>query len=109
MEKFVIVAVIDDLMLQVTSDGTKEGTVFQGMKADIMRAETAADNHELILMGEPGEAPKIYAGYDHPVRLAASLFAISPQNTYLTKAPQQVWDFMDKFPSKKKRYRDRAS
>lgn len=105
MEKFIIVAVIGDRMLQITSDGTKEGTVFQGPQDAIVRIKEAADNHTLITLGEPGSRPIIYAGYDNPIRLVASVFAISPAKTYLTKCPREVQEFLGKFPANRRLFR----
>lgn len=105
MEKFTIVAVIGDRMLQITSDGTGTGTVFQGLSDDVIRAKDAADNHHLIAFGEPGSRPIVYAGYDNPIRLTAALFSIDPANSYLTKCPREVQEFLGSFPAKRRLFR----
>lgn len=105
MEKFVIVAVIGDRMLQVTSNGTVEGTVFQGLQDDIVRIKDVADNHRLVAFGEPGSRPIVYAGYDNPIRLTAAIFSITPEQTYLTKCPREVQEFLGSFPVKRRLFR----
>lgn len=105
MKNFTIVAVIGDRMLQITSDGTKEGTVFQGLQEDIVRIKEAADNHTLISFGEPGSRPIVYAGYDNPIRLVASVFSVLPEKTHLTKCPREVQEFFGNFPMKRRLFR----
>lgn len=105
MEKFIIVAVIGDRMLQVTSDGTATGTVFQGSQNDVIHAKDVADNHSLVVFGEPGSRPIVYAGYEDAIRLTAALFSIEPENTYLTKCPREVQEFLGSFPAKRRLFR----
>jgi len=98
MKKFTIVAVIGDRTLKVTSDGTPEGTVFDGSDKDIKRAKATAHNHRLVRLGDIRDGKVARAGYDSPLALTAALYSISPQSTYLWRAPAEVGDFMEEKP-----------
>lgn len=97
METFKLTAVIGDRTLKVTSDGTKEGTLFEGEESDIKRANATAHNKRLVRLGDIGDKRAIVnAGYDTPLGLAAALYSIKPQSTYLSECPPEVEEFINK-------------
>lgn len=97
METFKLTAVIGDRTLKVTSDGTKDGTVFEGDERDVKRANATAYNKCLVRLGDIGDSKAIVnAGYDTPLGLAAALYSIEPQSIYLSECPVEVEEFITK-------------
>lgn len=97
MKKFSIVAVIGTRTLKVTSDGTPEGTVFEGEESDIQCATTTANKKRLVQLGDIGDGPIAQAGYDSPIALAAAMYSVVPQSTYLWRAPDEVNEFIERY------------
>lgn len=110
MKKFTIVAVIQDRILKVTSDGTESGTVFEGREEDIKKATGVARMGFDIRMGVGGMSmpPTARAGFDSPIGLAAAMMSVAPQYVYFWRAPQEVTDLMNSYPMEKLNFRSAA-
>lgn len=96
MSRFHLIAVIQDRTLEVLSDGTKAGTMFIGAEQDIKRANATAHNRRLSRLGDISDGPVARAGFDTALGLAAALYSVAPQSTYLSEAPEEVQAFLDK-------------
>lgn len=103
MERLTItVGINSQTRLSVTSDGTEEGTVFEGSERNVKRADAAAYNKDLIRLGNIGDGPIARAGYDTAIGLTAALYSVVPQSTYIIEAPKEVTDLlMDFYLSRK--------
>lgn len=102
MKTFTIIVVIQDRTLKVSSDGTKEGTVFEGLVGDVEKATAIANLGLTVPMGVESMSaiPLVKAGYT-PIGLAAAMMGVAPQSSYFWRAPKEVEELMNSFAREK--------
>lgn len=98
MDNFTVAVTIGSRDLKVTSDGTEEGTVFDGKVGDVKIATASAKRQDPVSFGKFGESPIANSGYDSPIALTAALYSISPEMVRLVEAPKEVYEFLNLSP-----------
>lgn len=95
MKRFAIVVMIEGKTLKASSDGTKEGTYFEGDALHIKHAKYAIEIGSEINFVPSRRRVPVKAGYDSPLALTAALFARHPSYTRIWRAPKEVTQFID--------------
>lgn len=98
MDNFTIAVTIGSREVRVTSNGTEDGTSFEGEIGDVKTAIESAKRKDSISFGKFGEAPIANAGFESPIALAAALYSINPEIARLIEAPKEAYEFLV-FPS----------
>lgn len=101
MDNFTIAVNVGSRKIKVTSDGTEEGTFFEGKADDIKLAAAAAKRQDHVSFGKFGDAPIAHAGFESPIELAAALYAVSPETAELSEAPEEVYELLESYYERK--------
>lgn len=99
MKQWSVVVIIEGRTLKATSDGTKEGTKFDGVKEDIERAQAILNQGFEVFLGSPYDSPAVKASYDSALGLTAALMGAAPYDAFLWRAPKDVLQFIEDFPN----------
>lgn len=98
MDNFTVAVTIGSRNLKVTSDGTEEGTVFDGKVGDVKMATSSAKRQDPVSFGKFGESPIANSGFDSPIALTAALYSINPEMVRIVEAPKEVYEFLNLSP-----------
>lgn len=89
MKKFTIVALVDLKPVTVVSDGTKEGTVLNGVTPDEESAfRFAMKEGTTYRLNRSSQGTE--ASYDSVLGVIAGIHAICPGQIYILRAPKEV-------------------
>lgn len=95
MKKFKVSAIIHGELIKATSDGTKEGTVFETTQENINMMNYYVNQSTTIDIRQDRGYEKIQCGYGSPFALTATLFSLDPPRAILWSAPKEVIDYIN--------------
>lgn len=95
MKKFKVSVIIRGELIRATSDGTKEGTIFETTQGNINIMNYYIDQFTTIDIRQDRGYEKIQCGYDSPFALTATLFSLDPPRAILWSAPKEVTDYVN--------------
>lgn len=94
MDYFTISVTIGSREVRTTSNGTEDGTSFEGEIGDVKIAIESAKRKDTIAFGKFGEAPIANAGFESPIALTAALYSINPEMVRVVEAPKEIYEFL---------------